>query len=147
MDPLQELEKATRALDGLRDHISGAIDNAPDDATEQQLRQLSQHIEQGQSQLMAESRKVVAAARQNLESAKQAAQEAQQKLDEAQQRLAAEANKPALPPKKPEAPIDPDLGKTLRAELLERFGKHQRPREGTGLSEGKIWEEWDGLRP
>src|SRR5438093_6357316 len=112
MDPMQELEKATRALDGLRDRISGAIENAPDEATERQLRQLSDHIEEGQSQIMAESRKVVAAARQNLESAKQAAQEAQQKLEESQQKLAAEAQKPALPPKKPEAPIDPDLGKT-----------------------------------
>ncbi len=145
MSPMNDLEKIVRSLEEHHARILEAQESAADPAIRQQLGMLAGKIKEGQSQFINEYTKAVAANQKQLEEAKKTAQETLKKVAEARAKMAAAAQegmKPKVEAKKPEPEIDPDLGRKLRIELLERFGDKKPKKEQRGSAEGEIWEDW-----
>jgi len=120
-----DLDKAAAALEEMHARILTAQDLAPDEATRQQLQALGTLIGDNKSKVVDECRKTMADLDQRIDKAKQAAEAALQRTQEKKAKLEAAAAqgppRPPAPDKPP--PIDPNLSRDLRQELLDRYGK------------------------
>ena len=151
MNPPPELENLLNSLDQYHAGLVRAQAATADPVLRQQLAAVADRLKQSQLQFAGEYQNVTDGLRQRLADAKRKADEARQTVAQAREKLAAAAAKPPEPPAAPEKPngkVDPELGRQLRIELLERFGNHQPPGNAGKSSPRTAWEdgwnEWDG---
>jgi len=125
MGPRPNLEQLTSALDALKVEMAKVEPLIVDESTRQQFRLYSGLLEKAQAEVMATYPQAVARLKQRMDQTRQSAHATQERLAEVLKQAAAAraAHRTAstAPPEPPEA-IDPDLGRKLRDELLERFG-------------------------
>ena len=140
---MSELAKLAAGMDLLLAQMRAA-EKAADPATAARLQGLSAQLREQHAVFAAEMEKVSAdqrqkldQARKDLESLKQQSAQARQQVAAAQ--AAAQKKPAAAAPPPPPTPIDPELARKNRVELLKRFG-------GLADSPGKPdWELWNQL--
>jgi hypothetical protein len=119
------LEQLTSALGALKAELAKVEPLIVDESTRQQFHLYSTLLEKAQAEVMATYPQAVASLKQRMDQTRQSAEATQRRLGEVMQQAAAAraAHKAAstAPTESPES-VDPDLGRKLRDELLERFG-------------------------
>src|SRR5207244_2722208 len=112
----------------LQEQVTKAQANATDETVRRQLDVLGPKLKTSSGQFVASYPASMAAAQGKLQDADRGGKEAQEEMVRLRQQAAAaeEAQKAAAAPKPVEA-LDPNLGRTLRLELLERFGSGPLP--------------------
>ena len=140
-----------------RGEIARAMAEAEDSPAKRELEGAVRSMDKHFAELQEAYPKAQAELDRQIADVRQQAAETQKSLDQSAAKLAemekarkaaeeaAAAKAKAPPPPKPVPKIDPGLGATLRAELLERFGLAPTgvdappPREGMH----EVWEDWD----
>jgi hypothetical protein len=120
-----ELEQLTAALDTMRAALAKAEPQILDEKIRQELRFYTALLDKSHADVMVKYPIEVANLERQMEQTRQRAAATQRGLAEllAQAAAAKDARQAAAgAPKTPAEPIDPELGRTLRDELLERFG-------------------------
>jgi hypothetical protein len=143
--PMSELAKLSAGLDQLLALMSAA-EKAADSGTAARLQGLSAELREKHTLFAAEMEKVSAHHKQKMVQTKQniaalKQQSAQAKQEVASAKEAAKNKKKAKPPAAapPPTPIDPELARKTRIELLKRFGGLTAP------PTKEDWELWDQL--
>jgi hypothetical protein len=125
MGQMPDLEQLTAALNTMRAALAKAEPQVVDEGTRAQIRSYTAQLDKATAEVMAKLPSELANLERQMEQTKQSVAATQAKLAELQgQAAAAKAAREAaaIAPKSPPETIDPELGRTLRDELLERFG-------------------------
>jgi hypothetical protein len=121
-----DLSQIGRALDAFQVQLAQVRANAPNETVRQQLAELAPRLKEAQGQFLAGYPVAMAAARKKLQDAEKQGQALQDEVDQLrkQAEAAEEAQRAAAAarPRPVGEAIDPKLGRTLRLEILERFG-------------------------
>lgn len=150
MTPAPDLNQLARGLDALQKQVAQIQAGATDEIVRQQLGAVAPQLKASGAQFLTTYPTAMAGAQAKLQESDQRGNAVQEQLAQVRRQAdaAEEAQKAAAaaPPRSVDEAIDPLLGRTLRRELLERFGSVPKGAAGTTSEAPRDWEFMEFLR-